>query len=360
MKPDQSMLVELALVLLSDMIVEAAASHYTIHKEGSTTRYFYEIIYPLVNSLRPLYASMLLFCLFRCLDEHHIASRLKNTAIKESECAIGLVISFLKMLLARRMYEIVEEPILFKFQILSKLHAALCFSDRKHESYSICEQLIAQYRCISQKYCSSSESRIENRELLDSVEPVYKAALFQYVEDRSNDSLSTGRRLCVQAIEEYPQEAHPWETLALVLHKEDPANNLDDAIVAAKKAFSLNPVNPRVILMLANFYKAQKRYNLYEELLERYRALSTLLENGAKEDEINRMINGIDDLDKTYQPEEEPDQVKLQSAPMREYMNRMEIAHAYSMPIDKEPRVFGEQPVTVPILDPSIISEKGG
>ncbi|KEG09822.1 hypothetical protein DQ04_04581040 [Trypanosoma grayi] len=353
-------LVEMTMVLLTDVIIEAASLHYVEHGEGSTSRYFLEVLSSISRSVGPRYTSLLIESLFRALDEQHFAARFNTCSNKETENTIGLVISFLKMLLARDMWELSEDPVRFEFHLLSKLHAALRFNGRKHESYKVCERLIKLYRSKSARYDISTEKRkVENEEgLLDDLEPAYKTAFFQYVEDRALDSLVVGKRLCVQAIEEFPDDASPWETLALILHKEDPIKGLDDAIVAAKKAFSLDPRNLRIILTLANFYKAQKRYNLHGIMMDRYRRLDYLLESEASEEEINAALEEIENIDEMIPRETEPDEVSLQSAAMQEHMERMEVAQTYSMPIDKEERLFGRQPMSVPMLDPSINAEK--
>ncbi|CBH13272.1 hypothetical protein, conserved [Trypanosoma brucei gambiense DAL972] len=356
LKNNQLELVEVALVLLSDIIVEAASLYYLEHKEGSTSRYFYEAILPISRALGRQYTSLLLGSLFRCLDEQHLASLLRGTTLHESEYTMGLVISFLKMLMACKLFREVDDPLRFEFQILSKLHAALRLSGRKHESYKICERLIHLYRANSLKYRFSigNNASEDNVDLLDDLESEYKTALFQYVEDRALDSLVVGKRLCIQAIEEYPAESAPWETLALIIHKEQPVSGLDDAIVAARKAFSLDPLNLRIILTLANFYRAQGRHTLCQAMIDHYKLLKYFIEINASEEDIKATLDDIEKLETDYPIEREPNHVVTQFADMKEHMERMEMSHTYSMPIDKEPRVFGAQPVTVPILDPSI------
>ncbi|RNC30579.1 hypothetical protein TcCL_Unassigned06903, partial [Trypanosoma cruzi] len=183
-------------------------------------------------------------------------------------------------------------------------------------------------------------------------------ALFQFVEDRAMDSVIVGKRLCIQAVEEFPEEASPWETLALLIHKEDPIKGLDDAVVAAKKAFSLDPKNLSVVLLLANFYKAQKRYQLYDTMMDRYRLLKYLIESGVSDEDMKATLDEIENLDELNPREMEPDDFNVQFAELREHNDRMDMVNSYSMPIDKEPRTFGNQPVSAPILDPSINADK--
>nr|CCC92034.1 conserved hypothetical protein [Trypanosoma congolense IL3000] len=352
-------LVEIGLVLLSDIVVEAASLHYLEHGEGTTSRFFHEVVSSITRALGMQFAPLFLGSLFSCLDEQHLASRLRGTQVHESEHTVGLVISFLKMLIATKTYKLVDDATKFEFQILSKLHAALHFVGRKHESYGICERLIKLFRSNSLKYRSYEHGKAESLTgLLDDFEPEYKLALFQYVEDRALDSLDVGKRLCIKAIEEYPNESRPWETLALILHKERPIEGLSDAVIAAKRAFFLDPSNIQIVLTLANFYKAQKRYNLYHTMIDRYKLLKHLTESGAHEDEIKIVLGEINVLEEEVPCDKEADDVSVQFADIRAHMEKMEVAHTYSMPIDKEPRVFRDQPLTVPILDPFINTDK--
>ncbi|ESL10729.1 hypothetical protein TRSC58_01532 [Trypanosoma rangeli SC58] len=357
---NESYILEVAMVLLSDVIIEAASLHYVENGEGSTSRYFLEAISPIVHAIGSQYTSLFLESLFRSMDEQHVAARLKSSAAKGSEVTIGVVISFLKMLLARNVYELVKDPVRFEFYILSKLHSALRYVGREHESYKICERLITLYREKSGKFELQSGKRIPEIEQgsLDDLDPAYRLAVFQFIEDRAMDSLSIGKRLCIQAVEEFPDEASPWEILALILHKEDPINGLDDAVVAAKKAFLLDPKNLSVVLLLASLYKAQKRYQLYDTMMDRYRLLSYLIESGVSDEDMKVTLEEMKDLDERHPREGEPDAVSVQFAELSEYNDRMEMAHTYSMPIDKEPRIFGNQPVSAPILDPFINAEK--
>ncbi|RNF05456.1 uncharacterized protein Tco025E_07773 [Trypanosoma conorhini] len=357
---NKSYLLEVAMVLLSDIVIEAASVHYIENGEGSTSRFFLEAISPIIHAIGPQYTSLFLESLFRSMDEQHVAARLKSSTAKGSEDTIGVVISFLKMLLARNMYELVEDPVRFEFYILSKLHSVLRYAGREHESYKICERLIRLYREKSGKFELPSGKRIPGveRGSLDDLEPAYRLALFQFVEDRAMDSLSLGKRFCIQAIEEFPDEASPWEILALILHKEDPINGLADAVVAAKKAFSLDPKNLSVVILLANLYKAQKRYQLYDTMMDRYRLLRFLIESAASDEDMKATLEEVKHLDELHPPAGEPDEFSVQFAELSDHNDRMEMTHTYSMPIDKEPRVFGNQPISAPILDPAINAEK--
>ncbi|ORC89204.1 uncharacterized protein TM35_000132080 [Trypanosoma theileri] len=353
-------LVEVALILLSDIIIESASFHYNEHGEGSTSRFFLEAISPMISVFGPQYTSLFIDSLFRSMDEQHFSARFETSESKESEKTIGLVIAFLKMLLARRIYDLVEDSLRFEFQILSKLHAALRFNGEKHESYKVCERLMNLYRnnCAKKDLLTQNKKPKVRLGLFEDFEPTYKTVFFQYIEDRALDSLDVGKDLCIKAIEEFPEEASPWETLGLILHKKDPINGLDDAIVAVKKAFSLEPRNLRIILTLANFFKAQKRYKLHEMMIDRYQLLKYLIENGANEEEINTITEEIVGLDVNIPRETEPDEVSVQFADIQEHLERMEMSHTYSMPIDKEPRVFGKQPLSAPMLDSSINADK--
>ncbi|KAH9593411.1 hypothetical protein LSM04_003930 [Trypanosoma melophagium] len=353
-------LVEVGMILLSDIMIESASRHYKEHGEGSTSRFFLEAISPMITVFGPHYTSLFINSLFRSMDEQHFSARFETRNKKESENTIGLVIAFLKMLLSRKIYDLVEDSLMFEFRILSKLHAALRFNGRKHESYKICERLMNLYRgnCVKKDLLVQNKKQEVQRELLKDFESTYKTVFFQYVEDRALDSLEVGKQLCIQAIEEFPEEASPWETLGLILHKMDPVNGLDDAIVAVKKAFSLDPENLRIILTLANFFKAQKRYKLYEIMIDRYELLKYLIESGATEEEINTITEEIESLDINIPRDTEPDEVNVQFADIQEHLERMEMSHTYSMPIDKEPRVFGKQPLSAPMLDSSINADR--
>ncbi|PBJ79668.1 hypothetical protein BCY84_02395 [Trypanosoma cruzi cruzi] len=355
-----SHMLEVAMVLLSDMIVEAGSLHYMENGEGSTSRFFLEAIFPIIRTIGSQYTSLFLESVFRSMDEQHFAARLESSSENASEQTVGVVISFLKTLLARNLYELVRDPVRFEFHILSKLHSALRYVGRKHESYKICERLIKLYREKSGKYELPSGRRKQEIEqgFLDDLEPAYRLALFQFVEDRAMDSVIVGKRLCIQAVEEFPEEASPWETLALLIHKEDPIKGLDDAVVAAKKAFSLDPKNLSVVLLLANFYKAQKRYQLYDTMMDRYRLLNYIIESGVSDEDMKATLDEIENLDELNPREMEPDDFSVQFAELREHNDRMDMVNSYSMPIDKEPRTFGNQPVSAPILDPAINADK--
>ncbi|RNF01941.1 hypothetical protein TraAM80_06745 [Trypanosoma rangeli] len=103
------------------------------------------------------------------------------------------------MFLVRNMYELVKDPVQFEFYILSKLHSALRYAGREHDSYKICERLITLYREKSCKFELPSGKRIPEIEQgsLNDMDPAYRLAIFQFIEDRTMDSLSIGKRLCI-------------------------------------------------------------------------------------------------------------------------------------------------------------------
>ncbi|RNC50838.1 hypothetical protein TcCL_ESM12103, partial [Trypanosoma cruzi] len=112
-----SHMLEVAMVLLSDMIVEAGSLHYMENGEGSTSRFFLEAIFPIIRTMGSQYTSLFLESVFRSMDEQHFAARLESSSENASEQTVGVVISFLKTLLARNLYELVKDPVRFEFHI---------------------------------------------------------------------------------------------------------------------------------------------------------------------------------------------------------------------------------------------------
>ncbi|GET88749.1 hypothetical protein, conserved [Leishmania tarentolae] len=415
--------VEVALSLLSDLIVEAAAQKCSSDGEGAASRFFIEAMGPIVRVLDRDNACRLLEALFRAVDEQHFVVRFDSDDISPAArtFALSLVIAFLKALMARRIHEILPESTRFHFFTLVKLHTALRSAGRVHESYKICEDLMQLYRSNSSvhrtRVCTSSSvarrssspsllqaecrrilgapaARLmtaataeveaqrgaseagalrpqatnagsspavalkgvaeevpptEDRQLseppdiLDDQDANYREAFFQYVSDRAHDSPALGRHLCMEAMAEFPMCAAPWETLALLMHKEDPERNLSDAIIAARRAMELEPFNVRVIVMLANFYKAAHRYELCDRMMDRYRLMSYMVEEGASEADMVATAAEIAALDE--QTPEAQDLVEETGRAMKEFLERMEQATTYSMPIDKEPRLFRDGPI---------------
>ncbi|AIN98552.1 hypothetical protein LPMP_231020 [Leishmania panamensis] len=426
--------VEVALSILSDLIVEAAAQKCSTDGEGAASRFFIEAMDPIVRVLDRDYACLLLEALFRAVDEQHFAVRFDSDDISPAarKFALSLVIAFLKALMARRIYEMLPQSVRFHFFTLVKLHTALRSAGRVHESYKICEQLMQLYRANSSVYrarvhaspraaprpsplpaispspsslhckCSSelgvsaarhgsvaptdveaqnaaaaaaarvpvpslqevsascaptvdpkgvveevppteSSQCSEPPDILDDQDANYREALFQYVNDRAHDSPALGRRLCMEAMAEFPACAAPWETLALLIHKEDPKRNLGDAIIAARRAMELEPFNIRVIVTLANFYKASHRYELYDRMMDRYRLMSYMVEEGASEADMVATAAEIAMLDE--QTPQAQDLVEETGRAMKEFLERMEQATTYSMPIDKEPRLLRDGPM---------------
>ncbi|KAG5478694.1 hypothetical protein LSCM1_06098 [Leishmania martiniquensis] len=423
--------VEVALSLLSDLIVEAAAHKCSSDGEGAASRFFIEAMGPIVRALGLDHGCHLLEALFRAVDEQHFAVRFDANDMppEARRFALSLVIAFLKALLARRIHEMLPEPTRFHFFTLVKLHAALRSAGRVHESYRICEELMVLYRANSSVHRarfgaasgaalrrsslsgmppSPSLSRVESSclfgfsavgctgvaaaeaeagkaaaaaasappsqaadpsrapdaspenvaeeappsassrpgeppDVLDDQDANYREAFFQYVNDRALDSPALGRRLCMEAMTEFPLCAAPWETLALLLHKEDPTRNLGDAIIAARRAMELEPFNVRVVVTLANFYKASHRYELHDRMMDRYRLLSFMVEEGASEADMIATAAEIAALEK--QTPGAQDLVEETGRSMKEFLERMEQATAYSVPIDKEQRAFQDGPI---------------
>ncbi|CAJ1026130.1 hypothetical protein Q4I30_004089 [Leishmania utingensis] len=428
--------VEVALSILSDLIVEAAAQKCSTDGEGAASRFFIEAMDPIVRVLDRDYACLLLEALFRAVDEQHFAVRFDSDDISPAarKFALSLIIAFLKALMARRIYEMLPQSVRFHFFTLVKLHTALRSAGRVHESYKICEQLMQLYRANSSVYrarvhaspraaprlsplsaispspsslhckCSSelgvsaarhgsvaptdveaqnaaaaaaaaarvpvlslqevsarcaptvdpkgvveevppteSSQCSEPPDILDDQDANYREAFFQYVNDRAHDSPALGRRLCMEAMAEFPACAAPWETLALLIHKEDPKRNLGDAIIAARRAMALEPFNIRVIVTLANFYKASHRYELYDRMMDRYRLMSYMVEEGASEADMVATAAEIAMLDE--QTPQAQDLVEETGRAMKEFLERMEQATTYSMPIDKEPRLLRDGPM---------------
>ncbi|KAK7194308.1 hypothetical protein NESM_000345800 [Novymonas esmeraldas] len=393
---------EVALSLLSDMIVEAAAKKCAADGEGAASRFFIEALGPIVRALGRDYAPRLLEALFHAVDEQHFSVRFDSADVSAAArtLALSVVIAFLKALLARRIHEMLPESTRFHFFALVKLHTALRGAGRAHESYKICEQLIELYRAHSSVYrararaashgsasslpwsavssallarpgsggssgssggssgggagddatspaplssAAGEEEEEEAPDVLDDQDKNYREAMFRYVNDRARDSTALGRRLCVEAMAEFPRCAAPWETLALLLHKEDPKHCLGDAIIAARRAMELEPFNISVIATLANFYKAAGRYELFDRMMDRYRLLSYMVEEGASEADMIATAEEIAALD--AQTPAAQDIVEETGREMKEFMERLEQATTYSMPIDKEVRPFSNGPV---------------
>lgn len=387
---------ESALSLLSDLIVEAAAETCATDGEGAASRFFIEALGPIIRCLDHHYASLLLEALFHCMDEQHFMINFdSDDASTEARAqALSLVLAFLKAVLARRIDEMVAQPIRFRFFTLSKLHTALRKAGRVHESYRICEELMTLYRSNSHVYRQRLQRQSQNDAdlpgsgekggdaagsgnasaaaaqthvasssavtcpatgddrlgLLDDQDGNYKHAFFQYVQDRAKDSSAVGRRLCLEAMAEYPQEAAPWETLALLLHKEDPVRNLKDAIIAARHAMELEPLNLCVIATLANFYKAAKRYELHDRMMDRYRLLSYLIESGATTDDMLGTTQEIAELEGSLPTEQDIVQETMEE--MKNYLFRMQQAHDYSLAIDADTRQFAAAPCSFPSQQP--------
>ncbi|KPA83955.1 hypothetical protein ABB37_02106 [Leptomonas pyrrhocoris] len=431
--------IEVALSLLSDIIVEAAAQKYSTDGEGATSRFFIESLGPIMRALGRDYAPAVLAALFQAVDEQHFMARFDSDDVSPAARAftLGIVIAFLKALTARRVHEMMPNPVQFEFFTASKLHAALRRAGRLHESYHICDKMMKLYRDNSAVYrarlrrrstaalprtasafleelaqpqpqhralfdtapvpeevgdsgeeeaspspasagpsttspspltgsgqlgtveednvaagaastCDTaaeevSEDTEEPPDVLDDQDGDYREAFFQYVNDRARDSPSLGRRLCLEAMREFPNCAAPWETLALLLHKENPERNLHDAIVAARHGLLLEPLNLSVIVTLANFYKAAGRYELHERMLDRYRLLAYMAEEGASVADMQATAAEVEALDRVT-PEAQ-DLVAETGREMSEYMFRLEQATTYSMPIDKETRHFRKEPV---------------
>ncbi|KPI87436.1 hypothetical protein ABL78_3467 [Leptomonas seymouri] len=436
--------IEVALALLSDIIVEAAARKCATDGEGATSRFFIESLGPIVRVLGRDYAPSLLESLFQAVDEQHFIARFDSDDVSPAArtFALHLVVAFLKALTARRIHEMLPHPVRFEFFTLSKLHAALRRCGRLHESYSFCEKMMKLYRAHSsvhrarmrrnsavalswsassfgeaatqrpEQRCvlpdkkqaseevehsaealtihappthspsstspsASSPSPLKCRDqlegkfesaaaptdntavnsameaaldgfaeppdVLDDQDSDYREAFFQYVNDRARDSSSLGRCLCLEAMQEFPSSAAPWETLALLLHRENPKKNLLDAIIAARHAMLLEPLRLSAIVTLANLYKAAHRYELHERMLDRYRLLVYMSEEGASVEDMMATAAEVEALDRST-PEVQ-DLVKETSLGMSEYIFRMEQAMTYSMPIDKETRHFQEAPV---------------
>lgn len=190
---------------------------------------------------------------------------------------------------------------------------------------------------------SSASPASEPPDVLDDQDANYREALFQYMNDRARDAPVLGRRLCLEAMTEFPRSAAPWETLALLLHKEDPKKNLTDAIVAARRAMELEPLNISVIVTLANLYKAAQRYELHDRMMDRYRLLSYMVEQGASVEDMLATAAEVAALDAETPAAQ--DLVEETGREMKEFLMRLEQATTYSMPIDKEPRPTGEGPI---------------
>lgn len=366
---------EIALSLLSDMIIEGATRHCVTHGEGATSKYFLECLSPIAKALDRPYMTMLVEALFRSMDEHHYIARFELDEVEtERNAALiySVVTAFLKMLLVTRIPDMVDEPIQFRFFILSKLHSALRSAKRKGESYRFAEQMFTLYRANSAVYqqrawvltevqkrrrlvtnddgdgqgdsdgeyfnlmaqvhqelavllrqqqqaekgeetaagggdggsggaasASSKSSTAHTTALpprrltLDEMDGSYRSSLFQYLNDCANDSAATGRELCVAVMDEFPEAAAPWETLALILHREDPKRNLRDAITAARRGLQLEPFNLSLILTCANFYKADHRYELYDLVMDRYRLLCHMLESAASDEDLRSVAGEI-------------------------------------------------------------------
>ncbi|CCW65345.1 unnamed protein product [Phytomonas sp. EM1] len=321
--------VELAVTLLADMIVEAAATHCAEHGEGSTCRFFLTALEPFARHLERAFLGLLLEALFRSIDEQHYLARFGNAEAADTEGPVrynqvslspdtvklvyALVIAFLKTLLARRLDELVVDPLRFRFFVLTKLHAALRSAGRKHESYAFAKQLFDLYRANSSLHRqrmaaaaarsqggdpnhapgpspggdpNSSATRRREGEgevgkgALDDQDANYQAALFQYLHDRAQDSAVEGRRLCLAAMDEFPESAAPWETLAMLLRRENPDGAGRDAITAARRGLRLEPLRLSLLLTCATLYREAGQAELSAWLLDRYREVGDRLGQG--------------------------------------------------------------------------------
>lgn len=347
---------ETAISVLGDMIVEGATRHCAEHGEGATTRFFFQSLSALRTSLHRTYMSLLIEAVFDSLDEQHYVARVElgSNALKKEDdhLILSVVISFLKMLLVSGFVDLVDDPVRLRFQVLCKLHLALRGSGRRGESFRFCEDMLKLYRENSSLYQRRRWEMEERRRQgdacprvpaaegqgeeapfsplssspppsfpalpLDDMEEAYRSSLFQYLNDRAIDSSAVGREMCLSVMEEFPHAAAPWETLALMLHREDPKRNLPDAILAARRGLQLEPLNLSLILTCANFYKADHRHALYELVMDRYRLICYMLESGAGDDDLRAVATEI--LEAERNTIETVDEVKAEE---RHYQRRL-------------------------------------
>lgn len=343
-----------ALSILADLVVDAGMQHCAEHGEGATSRFFLEALSPIVAHLGVEYTPLLLEALFQTITEYHASTRVQHgdAKMEQQEVVFSTVIAFLKTLLARDMDELVVQPERFRFFTLSKLFDALHAVGRNSESYRIAENMMELYRTHSNEYrrrahakqiggtastlpssqaggprtplptpssatpldsttaqsvnatTSQSSTAVEEEKeedeeqgLLDDQYEVYRTVFLRYMQDRALDSAVVGRRLCLQAMDEFPTSAAPWEVLALLLHREDPKGKLNDAILAAHRALLLEPTNLHVVLTLASFYKAAGQFDEYTRVMDRYKLLYYMLEEGASEEDMLATVQEVLDVE---------------------------------------------------------------
>jgi tetratricopeptide (TPR) repeat protein len=309
---------DLAYSFLADFLLTAASRYYGEHGEGSTMNYIYSVLATLAGAIGPAHMGMMVEFLYNSFDEIHFNSKFSKSS--DRDFISGLVVTFLKTLVAKRIYKTTQDPIAFEIHIQHKLLLAFTRLKRRQEAHSVGERILKAFRRPTS--AEAAKRFREDSALAD----IYRETLFQYVESRSLDHQESGpaRDLCIAAIEEFPTHAEPWKVLSAVLHRD---KEYENAVIAAKKAVTLAPSDLACIALLSNLYAATGRRTLSEEMLERYKLLVIMHEQNASPEDLEQMRQQALDLDSHVQEE---DIVDTQNKELNEHNKRMKLATLYS------------------------------
>lgn len=298
---------------------------------------------------------------------------------EEARLAQGVFVAFMKMLIARDMHKSVQDPLSFQFFVFSKMYTVLRGQpSRVHEAKHMAERALKLYRENSSHYdrrmrakkahsssgssnaapaaAAEKKEKEEGEEplppkALDALDEAYQSLYFMYVNDAARERPDLGRRLCLEAVEELPLAASPWETYAFVLFAEDPKGNLDSAIRAAQYAFRLDPLRLSTVAFLATLFEADRQPELCSVMADRFRLLTFLMEAGATEEEMHATADEVllllqEHASLSAEQKEARRQAILASfeGPMRQYTERLEQATSYSLPLDSHEREVFDLP----------------
>lgn len=305
---------DIVYAFLADFLLTAASNYFAEHGEGATTTYIYSLLATLAGAIGPQHMGLMVEFLFNSFDEIHYKSKFAKE--RDREFIAGLVVAFLKTLVARNIGKTTQDPIAFEFHILYKLLFGLRRLKRRQEAYAISERIVRYYR-----QTAHTSGRLKDDK---EIHEMYRDTLLQYVEDRSLDAPEVARQLCIEAIEEFPDSAQPWRVLSAVLHRD---RDLENAIVAAKKAVSIDRNNLASLALLANLFEATGRRTLSEETMERYKLLVIMQEQNASEEDIQGMMDQALSLEGTVK---EDDFVAKQFEDITEHLSRLHASTLYS------------------------------
>lgn len=322
-------------------------------------------------------------------------------ALQRRQRALGeqlnftLVVSFWKTALQCEWFKLVRGAEHYHFFTLFRLYEALRSMGRIHESYRIFERLErsfgAELKSMTPDTVAGSSSssspplplHLEGSGAFPSAahQNAYRFSFFMHLSDRvaelsalrrtstSSDGKNTAVARIVEAMERYPTAPEPWVLLALVLYQEE---KLLDALVAARRAVTINPLHLNGVYTLASLFQLVPGCETRAaRLLDRYRLLCLMDDEGAKHEDRQSTIEEILTLseiptaassetaeaDEKALGEGEEEMLGLDKA-LKEYYERLQVSTKYSMDIDVAPREFVSPPVKAPSLDTTLTKER--